>query len=84
MDKQVISPKSCFLIVVFVVWGVEIVWFSFSEGLRILGGKPDVREETDFSKWQKLLDVMRYFFKWFENDVCVKRNYFFRRFLIIH
>ena len=53
------------MIVVFVVWCVEIVGFSFSEGLRILTQKPGVREETDSSKLQKFPGVMLFFFEGF-------------------
>ena len=53
------------MIVVLVVWCVEIVWFYFSGGLRILTRKPGVREETDSSKLKKLPDVMRSFFDGF-------------------
>ena len=54
------------MIGVLVVWCVEIVGFSFSEGLRILTRKPGDREETGF--WRNCLpvhDVMRSFFEGF-------------------
>ena len=46
-----------------VVWCVEIVGISFSEGLRILTRKPGDREETEFLRnCLPVHDVMRSFF----------------------
>ena len=53
-----------------VVWSVEIVGFSFSEGLRILTRKPGVREGTGFLRnCLPVHDVMRSFSSGFRNDI---------------